>query len=149
MRIPAAGVITFTAFLSLAACGDSAGGGSANGGSDGGGSDGTMAPSTEISAERGKSVFMRCQACHALEKGKTNAAGPSLHGLFGLKAGSQPGFSYSPALMNSGIIWNEETLDAYLEKPQQAVPGTRMAFAGLRNDAERASLIEYLKEATK
>jgi len=108
-----------------------------------------MVPSTEISAERGKTVFLRCQACHALEKGKTNAAGPTLHGIFGMKAGSRPGFSYSPALMDSGLVWNDQTLDTYLEKPQQAVPGTRMAFAGLRNDAERASLIAYLKEATQ
>jgi cytochrome c len=95
----------------------------------------------------GKASFAKCKACHSLEEGK-NVIGPSLHGLFGRKAGTVPKFSYSQANKNSGIEWNEETLFNYLANPQKAIPGTKMVFPGIKSEKERRNLIAYLKAAT-
>ena len=95
----------------------------------------------------GKSSFAKCKACHSLEEGK-NEIGPSLHGLFGRKAGTAPKFKYSAANQSSGIEWNEDTLFKYLENPQKDIPGTKMVFPGIKGEAERKNLIAYLKEAT-
>ncbi|MEL7487890.1 MAG: cytochrome c family protein [Pseudomonadota bacterium] len=95
-------------------------------------------------AAKGKRVFFKCISCHAVAKGQ-NKVGPSLHGVVGRPAGSIDGFKYSDANANSGIVWTEETLFAYLEKPQEFLKGTRMAFPGLPSAQERADLIAYLK----
>ena len=97
---------------------------------------------------KGKSVFNQCRACHRLEEGK-NVIGPSLHGLFGRKAGTQKGYNYSAALKKSGIEWDEEKLDAYIANPKGLVPGGKMAYPGLKNAQQREDLIAYLKQATK
>ena len=99
-------------------------------------------------AKKGKRVFNKCKACHALEAGKKRI-GPSLHGVFGLTSGSVPNFKYSSAMKKAKIVWSEKTLDTYLTKPKKMVPGTKMAFAGLNNQQDRDNLIAYLKEATK
>jgi cytochrome c len=96
----------------------------------------------------GKSSFAKCKACHSLEKDK-NEIGPSLHGLFGRKAGEVAKFNYTPANKNSGIVWSAESLFTYLENPQKAIPGTKMVFPGIRTEKERRDLIAYLKEATQ
>ncbi len=96
----------------------------------------------------GKQAFNKCRACHKLEKGR-NLIGPSLYGLFGRKAGSVEGYSYTEANKKSGIVWNEDTLFEYLKKPQAMIPGTKMIFAGIRSEQERRNLIAFLKEATK
>jgi|RhiMethySRZTD1v2_1073278.scaffolds.fasta_scaffold2650607_2 cytochrome c len=88
-------------------------------------------------------VFERCVACHAKEG--EGDLGPNLHGVVGRKAGSLEDFRYSRAMARSGIVWNEKTLDAFLKAPDQLVPGTRMPFEGIANDAERAAVIQYLK----
>lgn len=75
--------------------------------------------------------------------------GPNLHGLFGRKTGSVEGFSYTQANVNKGITWDEETLFEYLENPKKYIPGTKMAFAGLKKDKDRNDLITYLKDETK
>lgn len=101
----------------------------------------------EGDAAAGEKVFKKCQVCHVLEPGGRKI-GPSLYGIFGRTAGTLEGFRYSPAMSNSGIVWDEETLSAYLENPRQYIKGNRMAFAGLRKEEDRADVIAYLKEAT-
>ncbi|CDW97033.1 hypothetical protein [Sporisorium scitamineum] len=75
--------------------------------------------------------------------------GPNLHGLFGRKTGQAPGYSYSAANVNKGIEWSGETLFEYLENPKRYIPGTKMAFGGLKKDKDRNDLIAHLEEATK
>lgn len=102
----------------------------------------------EGDAAKGEKQYKKCKTCHALEDGK-NKVGPHLVGLFGREAGSVEGFKYSKAMLESGIVWDEATLDAYLKKPKEAVPGTKMAFAGMKKEQQRIDLIAYLKEATQ
>jgi cytochrome c len=99
-------------------------------------------PAHAQNAEHGKSVFKACAACHATDH--TSRVGPGLGGVIGRKAGTAPGFRYSRAMKKSGIVWDDETLDAYLAAPQKAIPGNRMPFAGLRDAQDRADVIAYL-----
>ena len=94
----------------------------------------------------GQQVYARCQGCHSIER---NRVGPMHKGLFGRRAGSVPGFAYSAAMRNSGIIWSEATLDRFLQGPRMMVPGTKMTYAGVPDPQERADLIAYLRQATK
>lgn len=96
---------------------------------------------------KGEREFRACKACHQLDAGR-NGAGPSLHGLFGATAGQVDGFRYSDAMINSGIVWTAETLDAFIANPKDTVPGTSMAYRGQRNEGKRADLIAYLAQAT-
>ena len=98
-------------------------------------------------AAKGEKVYKRCGGCHSLEAGKKKV-GPSLAGLFGRKAGSVEKFKYSKSMASSDIVWDEETLDAYLKNPKKYIPKNKMAFRGLKKDQQRADLIAYLKEAT-
>jgi cytochrome c len=95
-------------------------------------------------AAAGEKTFAQCKACHQAVEGK-NGVGPSLWGIVGRKAGQIAGFSYSTANKNSGIVWTEEKMFEYLEAPQKVVPGTKMAFAGLKKPQDRANVIAYLK----
>ena len=97
---------------------------------------------------KGEKVFKKCKACHSLEAGKKKI-GPSLNGIFGKAAGTTEGFKFSKAMKESGITWDEETIAAYLENPKKYIKGNRMAFPGLKKEADRANIIAYLKEATK
>ncbi|MEC9184733.1 MAG: cytochrome c family protein [Pseudomonadota bacterium] len=99
-------------------------------------------------AAKGKKVYNKCKACHALKAGK-NKVGPTLHGLFGRKAATVPNFKYSKAMKTSGVTWDEESLRAYLKKPRKFIKGTRMAFAGIKKINQMDDLLAYLKEATK
>lgn len=100
-------------------------------------------------AAAGKTVFNTCKACHTIEAGGPNRVGPNLHGVVGRKAGTHDGFSYSAAMKDSGITWDEAKLNDYLKDPKAAVPGNKMAFAGVKDDAKRADLIAYLKSESK
>lgn len=96
----------------------------------------------------GKTIFLQCAACHSLEPDE-NKTGPSLAGLFGRKAGTVEDFNYSDANKSSGIVWDEDVLRKYLPDPQKLVPGTKMAFLGLKDPKQVEDVIAYLKEATK
>ena len=97
----------------------------------------------------GEKVFKKCKACHVVDAEK-HKTGPHLVNIMGRAAGSADGYKkYSDAMKSSGIVWNEETLDGYLEKPKAYVKGTRMAFAGLRKEKDRANVIAYLKSYSK
>ena len=97
----------------------------------------------------GEKVFKKCKACHVVNK-EQNRTGPHLVNLFGRAAGSLEGYKkYSKAMKSSGIVWDEETLDAYLKAPKKYIKGTRMAFAGLKKDADRANVIAYMKTFSK
>lgn len=97
--------------------------------------------------QRGERIYERCVACHSIE---VNRTGPQHCGLFGRRAGSAPGYDgYSKAMRESKIVWTERTLDVFLKSPMQAVPGTTMGYAGVKDAHERAELIAWLREATR
>jgi len=97
----------------------------------------------------GKRAFIRCQACHSLGEGEEHRTGPNLYGLFGSVAGKRDGFSFSDALVNSEIKWDESSLRAWLKSPATYIPGNKMAFGGVPTDKEMAALLNYLKEETQ
>ena len=87
-------------------------------------------------------------ACHSIERG-VNGVGPTLHGIFGRKAGELADYRYSPALKRSGIIWTDGTLDTFIADSQATVPANRMPYAGMPHARDRADLIAYLRKAAK
>ena len=93
---------------------------------------------------RGEQIYGRCLACHALA---SDRVGPRHCGLLGRRAGTVPGFVYSKAMKNSGLVWNEKTLDRFLSKPLRLVPGSAMTYDGVSDPQERSDLIAYLKQA--
>lgn len=105
----------------------------------------TPAAAIEPTAAMGEQVFKRCAACHTIDKGGANGIGPGLHGIVGRAVAAHPGFSYSGAMKAKSGSWDEAALDAYLADPMKTVPGTRMAFAGVIDAADRKALILYLK----
>ena len=92
----------------------------------------------------GEKVFKKCSACHIIAKGGKNKIGPALYGIVGKASAVSEGYSYSKALKAHGKNWSFEELNAYLLKPQAHIKGTKMAFAGLRKEKDRASVILYL-----
>jgi len=96
----------------------------------------------------GEKVFKKCKACHTLEEGKKKV-GPSLFGIVGKPSASMEGFKYSSAMKESGLTWDEATLDAYLENPRKFLKGNRMAFPGLKKTEDRENVIAYIKENGK
>ena len=92
----------------------------------------------------GEKIFKKCSACHIVAKGGKNLIGPALYGIVGKASAVTEGYSYSKALKAHGKNWSFEELNAYLLKPQAHIKGTKMAFAGLRKDKDRASVILYL-----
>jgi cytochrome c len=97
---------------------------------------------------RGAEVWAKCKACHTLAANGPHIVGPSLHDLFGRKAGTQTGYAYSPAMRESGVVWNEDTLDKYLAATTDFLPGTKM-YGGLTIKQDRLDLIAWLKTATR
>ena len=109
--------------------------------------------STIVSAhdvENGQSLFRQCRACHQVGVTAKNLVGPQLNGIVGRKAGTVEGFNYSEANKTAGakgLVWDDAQLLTYLENPLQFMPGTKMAYAGLKDEADRKDLIAYLKSA--
>ena len=97
-------------------------------------------------AAAGEKIFAQCRACHQIGESAKNAVGPVLNGLFGRKAGTVEGYSYSPANKNSGITWDEATFREYIKDPKAKIPGTKMIYAGLKDEQRINDLIAYLKQ---
>lgn len=101
-------------------------------------------------AEAGRLSFLKCQACHTLGDGDGATIGPNLANIFGRMAGSSITYTtYSKALRESGIVWNEQALDQWMRDPQNFLPGNKMPFAGIRSAQERKDLLAYLRQATE
>ena len=99
--------------------------------------------------DAGRRAFGPCAACHTIGAGGQSLAGPNLHGILGRAVASNPRFGYTQALIDHGGRWDAARMDAWLAAPMQVVPGTRMAFAGVRDPMERADLIAYLQSESR
>ncbi|WP_134494167.1 c-type cytochrome [Microvirga pakistanensis] len=97
-------------------------------------------------AAAGEKVFAQCRACHQVGPNAKNAVGPHLNGLIGRAAGSVEGYNYSPANKNSGLTWDEATFREYIQNPKAKVPGTKMIYAGLKDEQRINDLVAYLKQ---
>lgn len=103
-------------------------------------------PAAAQDAAKGEAVFKRlCSTCHMVGEDAKNRLGPVLNGIVGRKAGTIEGYNYSPANRASAAVWDEAALRPYLRDPRAAMPGTKMIYAGLRNDQDFADLFAYLR----
>jgi cytochrome c len=100
-------------------------------------------------AAAGKTSFNKCMACHSIGEGAKNKVGPELNGLDGRKSGTAPDFSYSDANKNSGITWNKDQFLEYIKDPRGKIPGTKMIFAGIKNEKEAGDLWAYISSFDK
>jgi cytochrome c len=107
----------------------------------------------EGDATKGKRVYAKCRACHTVEEGGSNKVGPNLWGIMGATVGArETGFKYSATIVaagEGGMKWDDATLDGFLAAPRKFLPKTRMAFPGLRKQADRDNIIAYLKTVTQ
>lgn len=97
-------------------------------------------------AALGEKVFLKCRSCHQVGEGAKNLVGPQLNGLIGRKAGSVEGYNYSAPNKNSGLVWDEATFKDYIKNPQAKIPGTKMAFPGLKETSDIENITAYLKQ---
>ncbi len=127
--------VVLSSSLAFAVLAISAGAGAAESGAD----------SSAALIHHGKVLFLRCASCHEIQPSGVKRIGPSLQGVVGRKAGSLPDYPYSPAMKAADLVWDKATLDRWLERPGDVVPGTAMAFGGLPNAADRQAVIAYLE----
>ena len=106
----------------------------------------SRAASPAQDADKGKQVFNMCSPCHSIGPGAANKVGPELNGLDGRHSGTAPNFDYSDANKNSGIVWNEATFKQYIKSPSAMVPGTKMPFAGIKDQQEINDLWAYISQ---
>ena len=106
----------------------------------------TSSPSLAQDAGAGERVYAQCRACHQIGEGARNIVGPQLNGLFGRKAGTVEGYTYSAANKNSGLTWDDATFRDYIKDPRAKIPGTKMVYAGLKDEQRITDLIAYLKQ---
>jgi cytochrome c len=107
----------------------------------------TSANAQDITA--GERSWNKCRACHQIGETAKNLVGPQLNGLFGRHSGTVEGYSYSAANKNSGIEWSEEVFAEYIKDPKAKIPGTKMIFAGIKNEQEIKDLTAFLKQFGK
>ena len=100
-------------------------------------------------AEAGKASFNKCLACHAIGEGAKNKVGPELNGIDGRKSGTAADYNYSDANKNSGITWNEAQFKEYIKDPKAKIPGTKMVFAGIKNEKEVNDLWAFISQFDK
>lgn len=109
--------------------------------------------SVETSAEqllkRGRVVWFKCRSCHELDVDGRHKVGPNLNGIIGANAAQKEGFVYSDAMTNSGVVWDVQSLDAFIKKPSAFVKGTKMAFVGVSKESDRQAVIKYMEENAK
>ncbi len=105
-------------------------------------------PAPVQTVDRGQVVFKKCRTCHTLGDGERHKVGPNLYGMFGATAGVKEGFKFSKVMAESGVVWTDETVSAYVENPNKFMPGNRMSFVGVRKAEDREKLIEYLRKET-
>jgi len=103
-------------------------------------------PAFAADIEHGAKVFKKCSTCHMVGPGAASRVGPPLNGLFGRKSGTYEGYSYTDANKNSGITWDDATFAKYIRDPKGVIPGTKMVFAGLTDEADVVDLTAFLKQ---
>lgn len=111
-----------------------------------------VTPAAAQNADNGEQVFKKCRACHQVGDSAKNAVGPVLNNIVGRPAGAVEGFNYSQANREAGkegLVWTEEKLDEYLKDPRAFMPKNKMAFAGLKDEADRKDVIAYLRKFSK
>jgi cytochrome c len=102
------------------------------------------APYNEAGYETGRRAFGQCRSCHTIDQGGANGVGPNLYGVAGRQVAAGVGFTYSQALQDADFTWDTTHLDPWIANPRTYLPGSRMAFAGVRNETQRRDLIAYL-----
>lgn len=103
-------------------------------------------PAMAQDVANGEDVFKKCRACHQVGENAKNAVGPLLNGIIGRKAGTIEGFPYSEANKSSGVVWDKDTFLKYIKDPRAAMPGNKMAFAGIKDEQDAADLFAYLAQ---
>jgi cytochrome c len=106
----------------------------------------SAAPAFAQDAQKGQTVFNVCVACHSIGPGAKTKVGPELNGLDGRRTGSVPGYAYSEANKNSGIVWNDATFKKYIQNPQAVIPHTKMIFPGLKNEQQVNDVWAYISQ---
>jgi len=106
-------------------------------------------PAHAQDAAAGEKVYVQCRACHQIGENAKNGVGPLLNGLFGRTAGTIEGYNYSEANKKSGIVWDEKVFAEYIQNPRAKIPGTKMIYAGLKDEKRIQDLIAFLKQFDK
>lgn len=106
-------------------------------------------PAHAQDAAAGEKVYVQCRACHQIGENAKNGVGPVLNGLFGRTAGTIEGYNYSEANKKSGIVWDEKVFAEYIQNPRAKIPGTKMIYAGLKDEKRIQDLIAFLKQFDK
>lgn len=97
----------------------------------------------------GERLWFQCRACHTLAEGEAHMLGPNLYGMMNQRAGTRPGFHYSPVMANTQIVWNDATLNKWIERPNSVLTGHTMVYRGMADAQKRSVLVEYIKRSTR